>query len=184
MRRKKTHGAAVPMIAVHRKSEKPLHRQIYDAFRAMILEALKDWHMNTYHKNAKEWAVRSGAIMEDIITNFEFKNARLIRVCPCCAHIQDQPYDRSANRRFWRSLPEVYLQLPGDAGDIGQHGGFQGRLDQAADLNDRPRSQRIGQIVSHDNFHPRRYLLRFCCGFRDFLLGLGSFVKKQSGTRF
>jgi GntR family transcriptional regulator/MocR family aminotransferase len=40
--RKKPHGAddrrAPPMIAVHRKGEKPLHRQIYDAFRAMILE--------------------------------------------------------------------------------------------------------------------------------------------------
>jgi GntR family transcriptional regulator/MocR family aminotransferase len=36
--KKKPHGAAVPMIAVHRKSEKPLHRQIYDAFRAMILD--------------------------------------------------------------------------------------------------------------------------------------------------
>jgi GntR family transcriptional regulator / MocR family aminotransferase len=36
--RKKPHGPAVPMIAVHRKGEKPLHRQIYDAFRAMILE--------------------------------------------------------------------------------------------------------------------------------------------------
>ena len=33
------------------------------------LEALKDWRMNTYHKTAKERAVRSGAIMEDIITN-------------------------------------------------------------------------------------------------------------------
>jgi hypothetical protein len=31
--------------------------------------------------------------MEDIITNFEFKNARLIRVCPTCALIQDTPYD-------------------------------------------------------------------------------------------
>jgi heme-degrading monooxygenase HmoA len=56
-------------------------------------EALKDWHMNTYHKHAKEWAVRTGCIMEDIITNFEFKNARLIRVCPTCALIQDKPYD-------------------------------------------------------------------------------------------
>jgi heme-degrading monooxygenase HmoA len=56
-------------------------------------EALKDWHLNVYHKNAKEWAVRTGAIMEDIITNFEFKNARLIRVCPCCSHISDQAYD-------------------------------------------------------------------------------------------
>src|SRR5271170_2777556 len=36
--RKKPHGAAVPLIAVSRKGEKPLHRQIYDAFRAMILE--------------------------------------------------------------------------------------------------------------------------------------------------
>ena len=36
--KKRLHGAAVPLIAVHRKSEKPLHRQIYDALRAMILE--------------------------------------------------------------------------------------------------------------------------------------------------
>jgi hypothetical protein len=36
--RKKPHGALVPMIAVDREAEEPLHRQIYDAFRAMILE--------------------------------------------------------------------------------------------------------------------------------------------------
>ena len=36
--RKKPHGAAAPLIAVDRKSEKPLHRQIYDAFREMILD--------------------------------------------------------------------------------------------------------------------------------------------------
>lgn len=36
--RKKPRGAVVPMIAVDRSGEKPLHRQIYDAFRAMILE--------------------------------------------------------------------------------------------------------------------------------------------------
>src|SRR5579863_566649 len=35
---KKPHGPAVPLIAVDRKGEKPLHRQIYDSFRAMILE--------------------------------------------------------------------------------------------------------------------------------------------------
>ena len=57
------------------------------------MEALRDWHMNGYHKQAKQWAVRSGAIMEDIITNFELKNTRLIRVCPCCANITDKPYD-------------------------------------------------------------------------------------------
>ena len=57
------------------------------------MEALRDWHMNTYHKQAKAWAVRSGAIMEDIITNFELKSTRLIRVCPCCAHAEDKVYD-------------------------------------------------------------------------------------------
>src|ERR1700734_1718752 len=36
--KKKPHGAAFPMIAVHRKGEKPLHRQVYDAFREMILD--------------------------------------------------------------------------------------------------------------------------------------------------
>jgi GntR family transcriptional regulator/MocR family aminotransferase len=36
--RKKPLGAVVPLIAVQRNGEKPLHRQIYDSFRAMILE--------------------------------------------------------------------------------------------------------------------------------------------------
>ncbi|HEV3331726.1 MAG TPA: PLP-dependent aminotransferase family protein [Bryobacteraceae bacterium] len=36
--RKKPLGAAAPLIAVDRRGEKPLHRQIYDAFRTMILE--------------------------------------------------------------------------------------------------------------------------------------------------
>jgi GntR family transcriptional regulator/MocR family aminotransferase len=36
--KKKPRGPVVPMIAVQRKGEKPLHRQIYDAFRGMILE--------------------------------------------------------------------------------------------------------------------------------------------------
>lgn len=38
MKRKLPHGAAAPMIAVERKGVKPLHRQIYDSFRAMILD--------------------------------------------------------------------------------------------------------------------------------------------------
>jgi heme-degrading monooxygenase HmoA len=55
-------------------------------------DALKAWHLNVYHQHAKEWAVRSGAITEDNITNFTFVNARLIRVCPTCADITDTPY--------------------------------------------------------------------------------------------
>ena len=55
-------------------------------------EALNDWHMATYHKHAKEWAAR-GAIMEDIITNFELASTRLLRVCPCCGHVQDKAFE-------------------------------------------------------------------------------------------
>ena len=36
--RRKLPGAAMPMIAIDRKSLVPIHRQIYDAFREMILE--------------------------------------------------------------------------------------------------------------------------------------------------
>ena len=49
--------------------------------------------MNTYHKHAKEWAAKSGAIIEDIITNFELASTRLLRICPVCAKFQDKPYN-------------------------------------------------------------------------------------------
>ncbi|MET0325000.1 MAG: antibiotic biosynthesis monooxygenase [Ilumatobacteraceae bacterium] len=55
-------------------------------------EAVDDWHMDTYHKHAKEWAA-NGAIMEDIITNFTLAGTRLLRICPTCANFQDKAYD-------------------------------------------------------------------------------------------
>jgi heme-degrading monooxygenase HmoA len=55
-------------------------------------EAVDDWHMDTYHKHAKEWA-GGGAIMEDIITNFELVGTRLLRICPTCGEFQDKPYE-------------------------------------------------------------------------------------------
>jgi heme-degrading monooxygenase HmoA len=55
-------------------------------------EALTDWHMDTYHKHAKEWAA-NGAIMEDIITNFELVGTRLLRICPTCGTLQDKPFE-------------------------------------------------------------------------------------------
>ena len=54
-------------------------------------EALEDWHANTYHKHAKAWAAR-GAIMEDIITNFELVSTRLLRVCPVCGLVEDHAF--------------------------------------------------------------------------------------------
>jgi len=76
-------------------------------------EALKDWHLNPYHKSAKEWAVRSGAIMEDIITNFELRNTRLIRVCPCCGKAEDGEYDLTRERqRLAQQCPNCGFHYP------------------------------------------------------------------------
>jgi heme-degrading monooxygenase HmoA len=66
-------------------------------------EALNSWHMDTYHKHAKEWAAR-GAIMEDIITNFELTSTRLLRVCPCCGNFNDRKYDL-AHEQYELSIP-------------------------------------------------------------------------------
>jgi heme-degrading monooxygenase HmoA len=55
-------------------------------------EALNDWHMDTYHKYAKAWAA-NGAIMEDIINNFELVSTRLLRICPTCGKFDDSAYE-------------------------------------------------------------------------------------------
>lgn len=55
-------------------------------------EALNDWHMDTYHKHAKAWA-SNGAIMEDIINNFELVSTRLLRICPTCGKFEDKAYE-------------------------------------------------------------------------------------------
>jgi heme-degrading monooxygenase HmoA len=64
-------------------------------------EAVNDWHMDTYHKHAKEWAA-NGAIMEDIITNFELVGTRLLRICPTCGEFQDKPYELTQEQAVLR----------------------------------------------------------------------------------
>jgi len=51
-----------------------------------------------HHKHAKEWAA-NGAIMEDIISNFELAGPRLLRICPTCGLLQDKPYDLAAEQK-------------------------------------------------------------------------------------
>ena len=76
-------------------------------------EALTDWHMNIYHKNAKEWAARSGAIMEDIITNFELASTRLLRICPCCGKGQDKPFNlKQAQKVLHEPCPACDFHFP------------------------------------------------------------------------
>ncbi len=76
-------------------------------------DALQDWHMKTYHKNAKAWAAQSGAIMEDIITNFELASTRLLRICPCCSKLQDKPFDLAREQRVLaESCPQCGFHFP------------------------------------------------------------------------
>ena len=76
-------------------------------------EALQDWHMNTYHKHAKDWAAQSGAIMEDIITNFELASTRLLRICPVCNKFQDKPYDLAKEQQVLaQPCPQCGYQFP------------------------------------------------------------------------
>lgn len=75
-------------------------------------EALKDWHMNTYHKHAKEWAA-GGAIMEVIITNFELASTRLLRICPCCGDLGDTPYDLNREQEILaKPCPKCGFNFP------------------------------------------------------------------------
>ena len=89
-------------------------------------EALNDWHMDTYHKHAKEWAA-NGAIMEDIITNFELVGTRLLRICPTCGTLQDKPYELAQEQRGpARGVPAMRVRISCRRGDRHEHGGVQG----------------------------------------------------------
>ena len=51
--------------------------------------------------------------MEDIIANFELKNTRLIRVCPCCALITDKAYDlHHEQQALAERCPKCGFQFP------------------------------------------------------------------------
>ena len=74
--------------------------------------ALRDWHQNTYHKYAKAWAA-NGAIMEDIINNFELVSTRLLRICPCCGEFQDKDYDLGSEQAVLREkCPKCTYTFP------------------------------------------------------------------------
>ncbi|WPA97603.1 uncharacterized protein RHO25_002213 [Cercospora beticola] len=74
--------------------------------------ALYHWHKNTYHKHCKAWAA-NGAIMEDLITNFELVGTRLLRVCPVCAETQDKKYELSEEQAVLREqCPKCGFHFP------------------------------------------------------------------------
>ena len=75
-------------------------------------ESLDDWHMSTYHKHVKKWAA-GGAIMEDIITNFELTGTRLLRICPSCGNFQDKPYPLNEEQKtLAQPCPQCNFNFP------------------------------------------------------------------------
>ena len=56
--------------------------------------------------------------MEDIITNFELKNTRLLRVCPACNHVQDKTFELNREGGDPRgTMSDLPVPLPGYARD-------------------------------------------------------------------
>jgi heme-degrading monooxygenase HmoA len=75
-------------------------------------EATMAWHMDTYHKYAKTWAA-NGAIMEDIITNFDLESTRLLRICPTCGLLQDKEFDlRQEQAVLAQPCPQCGFHFP------------------------------------------------------------------------
>lgn len=59
-----------------------------------------------------QWAA-NGAIMEDIITNFELVGTRLLRICPCCNELQDKAYELAHEQAVLREqCPQCGFHFP------------------------------------------------------------------------
>ena len=55
----------------------------------------------------------NGAIMEDIITNFELVGTRLLRICPTCGTLQDKPYELAQEQAVLREgCPNCGFHFP------------------------------------------------------------------------
>ena len=54
--------------------------------------ATAQWHNNGYHKYLKKWGL-SGPIIEDIVTNWECVESKIMRLCPACQHGTREDFD-------------------------------------------------------------------------------------------
>lgn len=48
-------------------------------------EATQEWHDNGYHKYLKKWGL-TGVAIENVITNWECVESKIMRLCPVCNH--------------------------------------------------------------------------------------------------
>lgn len=57
--------------------------------------------------------MKTGAIMEDIINNFELVGTRLLRVCPVCGEAQDKKYELSQEQAVLKeACPKCGFHFP------------------------------------------------------------------------
>lgn len=55
-------------------------------------DATAAWHNNGYHKYLKQWGL-SGPIIEDIVTNWECVESKIMRLCPVCNEGSRENFD-------------------------------------------------------------------------------------------
>lgn len=55
-------------------------------------EATNAWHTNGYHQYLKQWGL-SGPIIEDIVTNWECVESKIMRLCPVCGEGLRENFD-------------------------------------------------------------------------------------------
>ena len=81
-------------------------------------EATDAWHANGYHKYLKQWGV-SGPAIENMVTNWECVESKIMRVCPVCGQARGESFD-----------PILGIWKPERAGDLGwlPQGGIEGRV--------------------------------------------------------
>ncbi len=60
-------------------------------------EATMQWHTNGYHKYLKVWGL-SGPIIEDIVTNWECVESKIMRLCPVCKEGVRENFDLREER--------------------------------------------------------------------------------------
>ena len=75
-------------------------------------EATEEWHQNGYHKYLKKWG-GSGVGIENVITNWECVEAKIMRLCPLCGHGSAEHFDLKDETAVRKApCPECGFKFP------------------------------------------------------------------------
>jgi heme-degrading monooxygenase HmoA len=75
-------------------------------------QATEQWHNNGYHKYLKSWGL-SGPIIEDIVTNWECLESKIMRLCPVCRAGARETFDlKEESRAKARCCAQCGFEFP------------------------------------------------------------------------